>query len=510
MARRRNTVVTALFTYGQSTIGMVLGLLVTRVVLRMLGKDTWGLWAASGALLAYAGLADLGVLRVLQWVVADADGRKDPDRIRASLSSALPFACLTGIGYFAVACLLWHFYPNLLQLSPHDQGLLQGPVFVVVVLTAVTFPLRLFTVLLTGLQDATFLGALGLFEVVGTSLLTFVLAWRGLGLYALAIGATLPPVLSALAALVRANISFRSLVRRWPAPTRLLMRSLAVDGMGLWLAQVGFQLAAATDPIILSYCGLRAAISGFVITSRLPMTLMHFGWILPNAALIGLAQLAAEQSRARVHEVVLAILRLHLILAGAVASAVLASNAGFIRVWVGADLFMGAPLNAMMAANAVMMTAVHGLISISSVFGRRLEVGLVFLANGVLHVLLASVLSRYIGVNGVAVGTFISAALTGLPVGLWLLELKTGVRKREILTQVYWPWCSRFAPLAVLAFALGRFSPALPFWVLAVACGAFGLLYLFWMKPLYVGLPLGPRLSGWLGKLRLLPPPSST
>ncbi len=139
MARRRNAVITALFTYGQSTIGMVLGLLVTRGVLRILGKDTWGLWAASGALLMFAGLADLGVLRVLQWVVADADGRKDHDRIRASLSSALPFACLSALGYAIIACSLWQFYPEILHLSPRDQSMLRGPVFVAVFLTAVTF-----------------------------------------------------------------------------------------------------------------------------------------------------------------------------------------------------------------------------------------------------------------------------------------------------------------------------------------------------------------------------------
>jgi len=485
---------------------MVLGLLVTRIVLRILGQDIWGLWAASGALLAYAGLADLGVLRVLLWVVADADGRKDYDRLRAALSSALPFACLSAVGYVVVAGLLWHFYPGLLHLSLRDQSVLRGPVFTVVLLTAATFPLRLFSVLLIGMQDATFLGTLGLVEMLASSLLTFVLAWRGFGLYALAIGTAFPPVLSAAAALLRAQISFRSLLRGWPKPTRALMSSLGRDGIGLWLAGVGFQLASATDPIILAYCGLREAVSGFVLTTKLPLTLMHLGWILPGSALVGLGQLSAEGNRARSREVVLAILRLHMILSGAVASAVLAANAAFIGVWVGADLFLGAWLNAIVAANVVIMTAVHGLSSISAIFGGRVQVGIVSLANGVLHVLLASLLSHPIGVHGIAAATLLSAALTALPVGLRLLETNVGVTAREVLTQVYWPWLRRFTPLAVVAFAIGRFGLAMPFALLVVACSAFGFVYLFWMKPLYVGLPLGPRLTGWLNKLRLLPP----
>ncbi len=484
---------------------MVLGLVITRTVLHILGKDTWGLWAASGALLSYAGLADLGVLRILPWVIADADGKKDHDRIRASLAAALPYAVLTGFAYVGVALLLWQLYPPLLRLSPRDQIALRGPVFCVVILTACTFPLRVFTALLTGLQDTTFLGAVGLVEVIESSLLSFVLAWQGFGLYSLAVGVALPPVLSAAAAFLRANVSFRRLLRSWRWPSRRLVSSLAVDGIGAWLATVGFQLAAAADPVILSNVGLRSAVAGFVITSRLPMTLVHFVLILPDAALVGLAQLRAEGARDRTYDVVLAILRLNLILAGAVACAVLASNAGFVRLWVGADLFFGAPLNALFAANAVLMTAIHGLVVISGVFGSRLKVGIVFVINGLLHLLLASTLGRYIGVYGVCVATLLSGALTALPVGFRLLESNTGLTVSTLWARIYWPWFRRFAPLATVAYLLGDFSSTMPFGLLVLGCCGIGVAYLFAMKPLYAGLPLGHRLEGWLSKLRLLP-----
>jgi hypothetical protein len=154
----------------------------------------------------------------------------------------------------------------------------------------------------------------------------------------------------------------------------------------------------------------------------------------------------------------------------------------------------------------VLMTAVHGLTCIAAVFGRRMTVGAVFVVNGLFHVLLASFLSRRIGPIGIAAATFLSGALTTLPVGLHLVGAKTGLRGTQVLTQVYWPWLRRFAPLALVAFVLGRCSPAMPFALLVISCGAFGLAYLFWMKPLYVDLPLGPRLTTWLSKLRLLPP----
>jgi hypothetical protein len=45
----------------------------------------------------------------------------------------------------------------------------------------------------------------------------------------------------------------------------------------------------------------------------------------------------------------------------------------------------------------------------------------------------------------------------------------------------------------------------MPLGLLVLACGAIGFAFLFVMKPLYVGLPLGPRLERWLSRLRLLP-----
>lgn len=504
MARRRNAILTALFGYGQSTIGMALGLLVTRVVLRLLGQDTWGLWVASGALLSYAGLADLGVLGVLPWIIADADGRKDAPHIRAALSHALVFAALAAAGFVLIASILWNFFPALLHLSEQDRTALRGPVFVVIALTAVTFPMRLFAALLTGLQDATFLGFTGLVQVIAGPALTVTLAWSGCGLYALAIGSSAPPVAIALASMVRARMRFGHLVTSWPRPGGTLMRSLAVDGMGTWLGAIGFQLAASADAIILASVGLRGMIAPFAITTRLPLTLMQFGWILPDAALVGLAQLGGEAGRERVREVVLAILRLNLILAGAVASAVLASNAGFVRIWVGSDLYLGNRVNCLLAINVVLMTAIHGLVSVACVFGKRMTVGVVFVVNGVVHIVLASFLGRHIGVVGVASATLLSGIATALPVGMRLLAPSTGITARDILAQVYWPWMQRFLPLAVVAGFLGYLGTTVPIALLTVGCTVFGFAYMWWMKPLYVGLPLGPRIASTLRRFKLL------
>ena len=48
---------------------------------------SYGLWLASGELLAYAGLAELGMLVTLPWLVAQADGQGDRARVRLLVST---------------------------------------------------------------------------------------------------------------------------------------------------------------------------------------------------------------------------------------------------------------------------------------------------------------------------------------------------------------------------------------------------------------------------------------
>ena len=63
------------FTYLPASPSLVAGLVARAFILGHIGARRYGLWLASGDRSAYAGLADLGVLVTLPWLVAEADGR---------------------------------------------------------------------------------------------------------------------------------------------------------------------------------------------------------------------------------------------------------------------------------------------------------------------------------------------------------------------------------------------------------------------------------------------------
>src|SRR4029079_4825051 len=77
MSRTRKAAITAVFSYAQFAMAIIPGLVLVPLTLRCLGARPYGLWLTIGEVLAYALMADPGILHILPWMVAEADGSAD-------------------------------------------------------------------------------------------------------------------------------------------------------------------------------------------------------------------------------------------------------------------------------------------------------------------------------------------------------------------------------------------------------------------------------------------------
>src|SRR5882724_12548108 len=153
MSRRRNALIAAAFTYAQSVLGILAGFFITRLLVRELGADLYGTWLATGGLLGYAALADLGIFGVMPWLFAEADGEQDIARKRDLIAHGLLAGVGAGIVYAAAALGIWLLLPRMAHLDAGDIERLRGPIGLIVVATAIGYPLRLFSALSAGNQD---------------------------------------------------------------------------------------------------------------------------------------------------------------------------------------------------------------------------------------------------------------------------------------------------------------------------------------------------------------------
>ena len=510
MSRTRKAIIFASFGYGQFGLAIISGIILIPFVLSHLGARTYGLWLASGELLTYAAVLDFGVFSVLPWMIAEADGRKDSRAINSFVVQGLIVGLVVSLIYTIGMCLLWVLLPSALSLTAVDRLALGKPLVILVTITALTYPLRVFSAALVGLQDVIFTGSMAVLQMCLSISLTVILLLKGYGLYALAIAGACPLMVTGVGCLLRVKSILPNLLSDYKRPTIKDIRSLLVQGLGGWMSSFGVQMLAASNGLVITFLGHPEWVPVYGCTAKLSQLLLQICWVLPDSGLAGLAQLHGEGRRERVGSIVGSMLRMHLILSGAAACVLFALNPSFVRWWVGPNLFGGWSLNMMLAIGAIVSSLIHGLVVATAVLGNRIRLGIATLFNGAVHVVLAIVLGSRFGLYGIALAAILSGVLTTLPLGLRLLQPATGLSLQWLLVGLCAPWLARIVPLLALAAVVGFYFAPSPLWGIVIAGFGIGLVYLWWMRSLYRDLPLDPRLRHWLVILKLTPPIAPT
>lgn len=505
MSRTRRAGIAATFGYLQFGLALASGILVVPFVLARVGSEAYGVWLGFGELIAYSAMADLGVLGVLPWLLAEADGRGDAGEKRALVSAGLAAASLAAVVFAVLALALLAVAPGITGVSPAQRAVVIGPLMLLVAGMAAAYPVRVFHAVLIGLQDVTFIGTLGVAQAALNVALIVGLLAAGQGLYALAVAASVPTLVVATVSLLRVRRIAPELLRGWRVPSRQLLGRVTAQGMGAWVGGLGWRMISATSNlVILAIAGPVAAVA-YAMTARLADVLTQMSWQVPDAGLVGLAQLKGEGRAERAAEIAVSIIRLTLIGAGAVACAVLAFNPGFVALWVGAERFAGLGTNALIAAGAVGLSLAHALFSTAATLGARVQIGAASVAQGAVHLGAAVLLGRMFGLPGVAAAAVIGVALVAYPAGVHYLRKVSGLTQGDLWRRALAPWSARASVLLLAGAAIGiggwRASPWLPLG----AAPVLALVYVWWMRPLYADLPLPARLRPVLVRLRLVP-----
>lgn len=508
MSRARKAVIGAAFVYLQYALAIVTGIILVPMTLKYVGARNWGLWLASVEVLNYGGMLDLGVLTALPWLFAEAHGRGDRPAMRRLVSHGLWLGVVVSALIFLFLAAVWRILPSRLFLTPADVAVVGPPLALSVIVSLIYSPLGVFRAVLNSLQDVTFMGTVAIVKGILDVALTVTLLMNGYGLYALAIASAVPSFLMMAAFAVRARVIAPDLRPAFIAPTRGELRPLFTNGVGSWLSDIGWQMLNASTGIVITYLGNPGWVAVYACSSKLSGVSMNLAWVLPDSGHVGLAQLFGERQPAkRLREVVGMMLQLHLLFAGTAAIGLLMFNPSFVTRWVGITMFYGVRLNALLALGVLLLSLVHGVITSAAVLGKRLEVGVVVLVNGLLQAALAVFFGHRLGLVGVALASVAASAVTALPAGIWLLKDSTAITPRWLMTDLIAPWLPRFLPIAAIAFVGGLLYLRIGMWTSAAAAAVLCLVYAWHMRPLYASLPLDRRVTDVLVRFRLIPRP---
>jgi hypothetical protein len=503
MSRTRRAILGAGFQYAQLGLALVSGAVIFPLTIRAVGVDTFGVWLATGEVVGYLVLGDLGVLTILPILVAARDGAGDRLGITRLTTDGLVVGAAAA-GIVAAAALgVWFFGTAFLGAVAASQPDLGPALITVLGLAAAGMLIRPLPVVLQGLQDVVFCGWLGLAQAALTAGLTIGLVVAGgYGIVGLAVATALPPVLVGLASGGRL-LAIHPDVLRLSRPSGAGVWSLVREGFGPWLSGFGVRLLTGSASIILAGAGRAVEATLYAATLKAGQLLQIAAWILPDSALVGLSQVRTAGRPDVVRRTVLSLLAMAFLLNGVTAFAVLAGNAALVRVWLGPGLFAGHLVNAAIAANIVAGALVTGLFKVVGVAGYRPAVGVATILYGALSAALAFGLGRHSSLAWVAVAPVFAAAGFAIPVGLWLLPKVYPVSQAEVVG--WWlAWAGRSAPFFAAATIVGWTLADHPVWCFSAAT-ALGLVYLAALRSLIVLIPWPATAARILSRIRVIP-----
>ena len=218
MSRTARATANAIFGYGKFAIAIATGLWLVPFTLHHVGARLYGLWLASGELLAYAALTEFGVLMTVPWLIAEADGRGDREAMRTLVVNGVAAALVTAAGYTLIAAVLIAVLPAMVHLDAAERMPVVGAIAIIALTTVLTYPLRVFYCVLVGLQDVRFNGIVDLVQVPAGVALTAGLLHAGFGLYGIALGVAVPQLAIGIADIVRVGAIAPDLLTRWRMP----------------------------------------------------------------------------------------------------------------------------------------------------------------------------------------------------------------------------------------------------------------------------------------------------
>ena len=409
---------------------MIVGIWLTPFYLSMLGQHDYGLWIVGIQILSVLFLVDFGVLAIVPRDVAQLSGHE-----RRSQDDALEiYVERTRQVVFWQTVLICALSLGLFLCSKRISPGIRGPIAIVLAAFALSYPLRLYSAVLTGLQDLTFLSRTRMLLWAVSTVTTVVLLFLGFRLFALAIGwACNIAGYEAVAYLRVCSVHprFKRLSNRI-APIKLRWRDFM---RGLWLSvgQLAQLLITGSDVITIAKFMGAAVVVEYNCTLKLGSVLGNQPQLIASNALPGLSEMRTSESKERLLQVSTSLGQAMLVITGLIICVVSSINASFVKLWVGEKLYGGFLLTILFLLN--MMLRQFDLSLAQSLFALNKErpMAIKALVDSLVSLAAALFLVPLMGLPGAPLAYIIGAVLVSLPVNIWLFRRELDIGYGTIL-----------------------------------------------------------------------------
>jgi O-antigen/teichoic acid export membrane protein len=415
MSRSKRFVTGLLSSYAAIGVNILYTLASIPLALHYLDKEEFGLWAVVTQLSGYLMLLEFGMTGSVARSLSDHKDQIEEGIYGNILRTGARVFAIQGVLVFLLGLLMAWCAPSLLGLPAR----LQQPFMVLMATQALLSGIKLSMGSIASPLWCHQRLDLSNFAASASLVVTFTVLWLGFHTGWHLYGLVISTAAGSLVGLLITYISCRRLGLYPPREFRGnydpgLFRELFHFGSGLFLMNLGSQLASASQIIIVSrLLGIEAAAVWSVATKIFNLAQQFVGKILDSSA-GGLAEMVVRGETGRLRDRFRDLVSISAVMAAAASAGIALLNGAFIEVWT-AGKITWAPWNNYLLACVLFSSAVTrchtGLVGITK---QIRGIKYVYLFEGVTFVTLSLLLVGWTGLSGLLACALICNICTGI------------------------------------------------------------------------------------------------
>ena len=405
--------------YANLALLTVQGLVLVPLYLRYVGTELYGAWLASGDLLGWLALLDMGVAAVATQRMAAAHGRGDRAEVGEYYATGIAVQAVLVAVLAGLAAAAAPFIPGWLGIHGPDARLLSACFAVAGVATAMGILATLVASLPLAVQRMGFYTAATLASTLAGLGATLWGLLAGAGLWALVWGMLARNGLLLLAMSAYAG----AVLRREGARLRVrlpVLRELGSLGGATFLSMLGNTAVGRCDALLVTVVFRAELATVYVLTRRAAEIIAMFLARVGGAVFPGFAHLVGAGQQARARQVLAQVDRGYLA-AGSLALALyMALNRTFVELWVGPAQYGGHLLTVLIALNVLLVgRAAIAVYLLGGAGDIRRSAYLIF-AEAVVRVAATVALLYAFGLRGVPLAGIVTTVASAQAAFVWL------------------------------------------------------------------------------------------
>ncbi len=390
-------------------------LVTTPIILQFLPRELYGFWIATLSTLNYLGLMDLSLGMAFGHFVAKLP-EKEGKSFNQLISSAFFSFLAIGLIVLVIGWGMSSYIPFWFKIPHNDSAAVVLAFRIAVAGLALSLPLSTFNAAITGGQHmAVPTTIIGITLLTGTGL-SIILLYSGFGLISLAIAQFFTVSTIGLAGYLFCKFRYYKKIKiSATLIAKLDLRQLWAYGGYLQLGRIANTVALSTDAILIAAVLGAVEVPTYTFTSKLTV-LVSAALVskLPSALFPALSQMFANREMGKIRGTFIRLAVYSLRTAMVFGVFIIIANKEFVSLWVGPELFAGNALNLVFVSWIFIDSLYRGTGVVLQASGNLKGWSVISITEAVLNIGISLFLVSRLGLIGIALGTTISRAVSGV------------------------------------------------------------------------------------------------